>query len=307
MTKRKDWSNCKMFTENNESLTYYEVLERASSFLAEIGHSSFVGEWLMRERLGWTKTELILNYQNKMEREKLEQFEEDFKAFLKGQPMQQVIGHEWFYDRKFKVTAATLIPRPETEEWLDRVLTLLPNEALNVLDIGTGTGVLALTHKLERADDTVTATDISGDALEVARENADALEADVHFVQGSLFEPVQGETFDVILCNPPYISQDELAVMDQSVIDYEPESALFAEDDGLAIYKELAGAIAEHLNPGGKVFLEIGYKQGPQVAALFKQALPQATVEVWQDFNKLDRVVAICTPVVWITPVDSCG
>lgn len=285
-----------MLTENNETITYYEVLKRASSFLAEIGHSSFVAEWLMRERIGWTKTELILNYQKDVSTNELAQFEADFKKFLAGYPMQQIIGHEWYYHRKFKVTADTLIPRPETEEWQNQVFTLLPTDKkLNVLDIGTGTGVLGLTHKLERPTDSVTVTDISEVALEVAKENAETLDADVRFELGSLLEPVVGEMFDVILCNPPYISQDEVVVMDESVLNHEPESALFAEDNGLALYKKLAEDITDSLNPGARVFLEIGYKQGEQVSEIFQNSLPEAQIEVWQDFNQLDRVVAVYT------------
>src|SRR5699024_1901604 len=135
------------------------------------------------------------------------QFEADLAEFMAGKPMQQVIGHTWFYDRKFKVTKDTLIPRPETEEWIDRVLKLLPaDRAFDVLDIGTGTGVLAITMQLERPNDTVLATDISPEALQVAQKNNQLLEGDVSFRLGSLFEPVKDQRFDVILCNPPYIS-----------------------------------------------------------------------------------------------------
>lgn len=284
-----------MFTENNSSATYFEVLEWASSFLKEIRHSSFVAEWLMRERLNWSKTELILNYKNEMPVEEREQFEKDFKEFLKGKPMQQIIGHEWYYNRKFKVTKDTLIPRPETEEWQDRVLKKLPKKALTVLDIGTGAGILAITDKLERPQDQVTATDISGDALAVAKENAETLEADITFKQGDLLEPVVGKRFDLILCNPPYISQSEIEVMDQTVLDYEPKDALFAEDEGLEIYKALAHSIKDSLAPEAQLFFEIGYQQGTKVQEIFKQVFPKATIEIWQDFNRQDRVVAIYT------------
>lgn len=247
----------------------------------------------MRERLDWTKTELVMNYRNTMPYDQKEQFAVDFNAFLEGLPMQQIIGHEWFYERKFKVTTDTLIPRPETEEWLDRVLSILPKAPLNVVDIGTGTGVLGLTMKLERPENYLTLTDISEDALEVAKENAQTLGAEVSFKQGDLLEPLKGETFDVVLCNPPYISEDEKTVMDQSVLDHEPQSALFAEEDGLAIYKRLAASIEDYLNPNAQIFLEIGYKQGESVSQIFKEAFPNAKVEVWKDFNQNDRVVAI--------------
>ena len=279
--------------DQTEALTYYEVLDRASSFLSELNHSSFVAEWLMRERLDWSKTELVMQYRNVMPVSELKQFERDFEEFLKGLPMQQIIGHEWFYNRKFKVTEDTLIPRPETEEWLEQVLTDLPHEPLSIVDIGTGTGIIGLTVKLERPADDVTITDISKEALDVAKENAQVLGAEITAELGDLFEPLVGKKFDAIISNPPYISEAEINVMDQSVLDYEPKSALFADEDGLAIYKRMAESIEKYLKPNGRIYLEIGYQQGDSVSRLFKNAFPDAKVTVWQDFNQLDRVVAV--------------
>ena len=293
MTKLKNWSIYKMKFDQTEALTYYEVLDRASSFLRELNHSSFVAEWLMRERLDWSKTELVMQYRNVMPVSELKQFERDFEEFLKGLPMQQIIGHEWFYNRKFKVTEDTLIPRPETEEWLEQVLTDLPQEPLTVVDIGTGTGIIGLTVKLERPADDVTITDISKEALDVAKENAQVLGAEVTAELGDLFDPLVGKKFDVIISNPPYISEAEINVMDQSVLDYEPKSALFADEDGLAIYKRMAESIEKYLKPNGRIYLEIGYQQGDSVSRLFKNAFPDAKVTIWQDFNQLDRVVAV--------------
>lgn len=293
MTKLKNWSIYKMKFDQTEALTYYEVLDRASSFLRELNHSSFVAEWLMRERLDWSKTELVMQYRNVMPVSELKQFERDFEEFLKGLPMQQIIGHEWFYNRKFKVTEDTLIPRPETEEWLEQVLTDLPQEPLSIVDIGTGTGIIGLTVKLERPADDVTITDISKEALDVAKENAQVLGAEVTAELGDLFEPLVGKKFDAIISNPPYISEAEINVMDQSVLDYEPKSALFADEDGLAIYKRMAESIEKYLKPNGRIYLEIGYRQGDSVSRLFKNAFPDAKVTIWQDFNQLDRVVAV--------------
>lgn len=293
MTKLKNWSIYKMKFDQTEALTYYEVLDRASSFLSELNHSSFVAEWLMRERLDWSKTELVMQYRNVMPASELKQFERDFEQFLKGLPMQQIIGHEWFYNRKFKVTEDTLIPRPETEEWLEQVLTDLPQEPLTVVDIGTGTGIIGLTVKLERPADDVTITDISKEALDVAKENAQVLGAEITAELGDLFEPLVGKKFDAIISNPPYISEAEINVMDQSVLDYEPKSALFADEDGLAIYKRMAESIEKYLKPNGRIYLEIGYQQGDSVSRLFKNAFPDAKVTIWQDFNQLDRVVAV--------------
>jgi len=282
-----------MFPKSNQLATYFEVLQWASSFLEKNGQSAFAAEWLMRERLDWSKTDLVKHHREVMPEEQRNQFEKDVEKFVKDMPMQQIIGHDWFFDRKFKVTPDTLIPRPETEEWLDTVIKTLPDKPLNVLDIGTGTGILGITTKLERPNDSVTATDISEKALVVAKENAENLGAKITFKQGNLFEPVARETFDVILSNPPYISYEELNVMDSSVINYEPKIALFAEDDGLAIYREIAQSISKYIDAKGYIFLEIGYRQGEKVSAIFQQALPEAKIEIWKDFNDLDRLVAI--------------
>lgn len=288
------------------SLTYFEVLKRASSFLTKNNQSAFAAEWLMRERLAWTKTDLIKNFRKSMPEEEKLQFEADMNQFLQGKPMQQIIGHDWFLDRKFLVTKDTLIPRPETEEWLDRLLNILPKRSLKVLDMGTGTGVLAISQKLERPQDEITAVDISAEALSVAKENGARLHADINWVQSDLFQQLTGQTFDLIISNPPYISYEEVDLMDESVLSYEPATALFAKNDGLAIYEELAANISHYLKDDYIIALEIGYAQGDAVSNLFKQALPHAHIEVWTDFNELSRVVLITGENVDKT-VDRCG
>lgn len=282
-----------MFIATEGEAKYFEVLQRASSFLKKKGLPVFAAEWMLQERLGWSKTDLVQHYREIMPRGQVEIFEQDINQFYEGKPMQQIIGHDWFYGRKFILNEHTLIPRPETEEWLDRVFKELPERPLKVLDIGTGTGVLAITHKLERPADEVVAVDISVEALKIARKNAERLGADVSFIESDLFEALTGATFNVILSNPPYISQKEIELMDKSVLEYEPKQALFAENDGLAIYEELAVDISNYLNDVYFVFLEIGFAQGEKVKNLFQEALPAAEVDIWTDFSDLDRVVTI--------------
>lgn len=282
-----------MWQLEQKRLTYFEVLNRASSFLTKNNQSAFAAEWLLRERLNWTKTDLIKNFRTIMPAAEKLQFEADLNQFLVGKPMQQIIGHDWFLDRKFLVTKDTLIPRPETEEWLDRLLKILPKRPLKVLDIGTGTGVLAVSQKLARPQDEVTAVDISAAALAVAKENGARLEAAVHWVESDLLQELSGQTFDLILSNPPYISYEEVDLMDASVLNYEPATALFADNDGLAIYEKLAATIPNYLAKDYLIALEIGYAQGEAVSQLFQAALPQAQVEVWTDFNELPRLVLI--------------
>lgn len=280
-----------MFYLSDSLVSYFEVLQRASSFLVSKNDSEFAAEWLMRERLDWTKTDLIKHYREIMPEAEAKKFQSDFNQYLKGRPMQQIIGHDWFYGRKFKVTNDTLIPRPETEEWMNSLLKKLPDQPLKVLDIGTGTGVLAITQKLERPNDDVKAVDISNDALKVAKVNAKNLGAKIKFIQSDLFDEIKSEKFDLILSNPPYISEDEIDLMDPSVLKYEPKEALFAENKGLAIYELIVKDIANYLKNDYQIAVEIGYKQGKTVSKLFQTALPEAEVRVWNDFNGLNRLV----------------
>lgn len=283
------------FEELYEKETVREVLSGASSFLKIQGKESFAAEWLLRERFGWNKTQLIREYTSPVSEEIKKSFLSDVQAFINGKPVQYIIGHEWFYDRKFKVTSNTLIPRPETEEWFDRYIKQLPNQSLKVLDIGTGSGVLAISHKLQRMHDKVTALDISIEALKVAEENAHTLKADVEFFKSDLTQAVKDLKFDLILSNPPYISVDEKSVMDQTVLDHEPSVALFAKEDGLEIYRRLAEELPLVLNKKGQIILEIGYLQGQAVKDLFEKAFPESSVEVWKDMAGQDRVVIIKT------------
>lgn len=273
--------------------TYQEVLRWASSFLESEGKESHLAEWLLRERLGWNKTDLMMHFKKEMPKDEKNQFEEDFKRLCNGEPVQYIIGHEWFFDRAFQVTSDTLIPRPETEEWFYKYIHQLPEKKLKVVDIGTGSGILAISHKLKRPQDEVVATDISAKALKIAKENANLLDAEIDMRLGDLTDPLQGEDFDIVISNPPYISEDEQNVMDDSVINYEPHIALFAEENGLTIYKKLAKELPKHVKKETEIFMEIGYKQGAIVQHIFQEAFPEAIVEIWKDFSQNDRVIHI--------------
>ncbi|WP_232226935.1 peptide chain release factor N(5)-glutamine methyltransferase [Marinilactibacillus sp. 15R] len=283
------------FEELYEKETFREVLAGASSFLKSRGKEGFAAEWLLRERNDLSKTQLIRRYSEPMSKAVKEMFLSDVQSFIEGLPLQYIIGHEWFYDRKFNVSSNTLIPRPETEEWFDRYIKKLPNQPFKVLDIGTGSGVLAISHKLERQDDQVVAVDISSDALEIAEDNAATLGADVEFYKSDLTQAVKDQSFDLIISNPPYISINEKSVMDQSVLDHEPSIALFAREDGLEIYRRLAEELPLLLKPKGKIILEIGYLQGESVYNLFEKAFPEAEIDIWQDMAGQDRVVFVMT------------
>lgn len=274
----------------NEASTYMEVLNWASSFLEKNNKQPHIAQWIMRERFNLTLTELMNRSRSTMSADKKSQYIEDLKKAVEGYPPQHIVGHEWFYNRKFTVTKDTLIPRPETEEWFHRYIKMLPEKSLSVLDLGTGTGVLAISHKLERPQDQVTAVDISESALEIASENAKTLNAEVCFIKSNMTAEVSGK-FDLILSNPPYIGENELKDMDESVWKFEPHQALFAEEEGLHFYRILAEATPSFLNPGGQMIFECGFKQGETIRALFETYFPKAAVEIWKDFNALDRAL----------------
>lgn len=285
--------NIKSFSE---AKTYAEVLSWASSFLEESRRDSQIAKWLMRERFDFSLTDFVRIQNKEMPLKDKNIYLKDVTEAKKGRPPQQIVGHEWFYDRRFKITEATLIPRPETEEWFHSYITQLPEGPLRVLDIGTGSGVLAISHKLERPLDEVIAVDISEAALEIAKVNANELGAEVTFYLSDMMTNVEG-TFDFILSNPPYISQSERNVMDESVIAYEPHIALFAEDEGLYFYKKLAVDAVSRLNPEGYMILEFGYKQGDQIKKLFQSYFPEAEIMIVKDFNQHDRVIHLINKV----------
>ena len=197
------------------------------------------------------------------------------------EPLAYILGHREFFGRRFRVTPSVLIPRQETELLIETALELMV-PVKRVLDIGTGSGCIATTLKLERPDWDVWAVDISGAALQVARENAETLGAEITFRHSDLFSGLVGERFDLIVSNPPYIGVEE--ELPDEVRNHEPPTALFADNEGLEIYQQLVATYSDYLNEGGTIILEIGQTQGPAVANLFNG-------QILQDLSGNDRAV----------------
>lgn len=213
-----------------------------------------------------------------------------------GEPVAYLTGRCEFYGREFRVTPAVLIPRSETELLADTALGLLKGKAApRVLDLGTGSGVLALTLALERPDADVTAVDLSPDALQVACANAAALGATVRLLQGEWFAPLAGERFELIVANPPYVAADDEHLR-QGDLRFEPQGALTdGSADGLASLRAIVAAAPGHLTSGGALAVEHGYDQGPRVVALFRAA-GFREVRSLADLAGLPRVVAGALP-----------
>ena len=185
-----------------------------------------------------------------------------------------------------------LIPRPETEELVELILTENAKPNQSVLDIGTGSGAIALALAKNRPDWLVTASDISPDALNLASENASLQDLKISFKKSDCFAEI-AENYDIIVSNPPYISRVDESEVGLNVLHSEPHLALFAEEDGLAIYRKIAEDTKNHLREGGKIYLEIGYKQGHSVPALFRKYLPEKRVRTLKDRFGQDRMVVV--------------
>ena len=212
---------------------------------------------------------------------------------LAGEPIQYITGQTEFYGLPFRVDSSVLIPRPETEHLVEKALSLagsFPHP--HIVDVGTGSGALAvaLAHKLPFAS--ITAIDLSAQALVVARANAEqnAVTNRIRFLQGDLLAPVAGETFHIVVSNPPYVAESDRASLAVEVRDHEPELALFAGTDGLAAYRDLIPQAHAVLVPGGFIALEIGCGQHSAISTLLAEA-GFTQIDFTSDLQGIQRVV----------------
>lgn len=275
----------------------FEALAWASSFLKEHGRDENAGELLLRHYMNMSRSSLLASLHDKVEEGVWERFVESVKKHGEGLPVQYMIGYEEFYGRRFSVNQEVLIPRPETEELvygaLERIKRLFGEDAIQLVDIGTGSGAIAITMKLERPVLQVTATDIAEESLEVARKNAEELGVEVTFLQGDLLLPFieSGKKFDIILSNPPYIPVGDEKEMSVVVTEHEPHRALFAGEDGLDLYRRFMDELPRVAKDKALVGFEIGAGQSEAVSRMLKEAFPSALVEVVFDINGKDRMV----------------
>ena len=215
-----------------------------------------------------------------------------FQQLAAHKPAQYIIGQADFYGLQLKVDGRVLIPRPETEELVELILAENPEENLKVLDIGTGSGAIALALAKNRPAWSVTAADISQDALDLASENAKNQNLQIFLKKSDCFTEIS-EKYDIIVSNPPYISREDESEIGLNVLYSEPHLALFADEDGLAIYRRIAEDVTDYLKDGGKIYLEIGYKQGQSVPELFRKYLPEKRVRTLKDQFGQDRMVVV--------------
>lgn len=260
--------------------------------LIEQGEEAESLSFVYRSLKNLSFTDFIFALQEEVTDEDYKFVENIFIKLASHIPAQHIIGHTDFLGMQLKVDERVLIPRPETEELVDLILTENPKKNLKVLDIGTGSGAIALALAKNRPDWSVTATDISQDALELATENSKRQDLNLSFIKSDCFSEISSK-YDIIVSNPPYISRADEVEVGLNVLHSEPHLALFADEDGLAIYCRIAEDSKDYLNDGGKIYLEIGYKQGQSVPALFMENFPEKRVRTLKDRFGQDRMVVI--------------
>lgn len=273
-----------------------EVLRRASLFLQEHNREVKIAEILLLHHLKVSKAELLMALRDEVAQETLVAFQKDLECHVKtGVPVQHLTGKEQFYGRDFLVNENVLIPRPETEELILAVLNRLKttNRSLKVIDVGTGSGVIAITLKLEHPALSVQACDLSSDALKVAKKNAEVLNTPIEFIESDFLSHWidHNEKVDCIVSNPPYIPWDDRAELEDTVKNFDPQLALFAAENGLFAYQQIIKQAESVLSTCGLLAFEIGYQQGEQVKRLIKRSFPNSNVTVCKDINGKDRIV----------------
>ena len=277
-------------------MTYAAFWKRLAPLYGE-GEAKAMARMVYASRYGLTLADLLMGRDSEVPHEELQQM---LQQLEQGEPVQYVLGEELFCGRRFKVTPDVLIPRPETQElcqWIVEEATHhTPLPVHRLLDIGTGSGCIAVTLALELPQAHVTAWDISDRALAVARENAQRLGATVTFQQVDALHPFNPLTFSLIVSNPPYICEQEKAQMAPNVLDHEPSLALFVpDDDPLLFYRSIARYAREALVPGGQLFFEINPLYRDELTAMLRD-MGYTHIETRADQFGLQRMLKAQTP-----------
>jgi release factor glutamine methyltransferase len=238
-------------------MTYEELWHRLTP-VYEAGEAKAIVRWVLDVRFGLTWADIICGKVTELSANHQTELKKIMVRLEKGEPVQYIIGVADFCGRQFKVAPGVLIPRPETAELCEAIISSRQSAGGDILDIGTGSGCIAIILALEMPEARVTAWDISDEALRIAEENAKELEAKVNFQRQDALNISLTSKYDVIVSNPPYIEPKERDGMAKNVLDYEPELALFAPEDNPIIFYQSIGDYAwKSLNPGGELYFEL--------------------------------------------------
>ena len=284
------------------NMSVRELIRVTTEYFAgkEIPSAKLNTERLLADVLGMSRIELFMQFDRPVLGSELERFRTVVKRRASGEPLQQILGETEFYSRVFKVEPGVFVARPETERLVEAAVSLLTPEGQRLVapvavEIGCGTGVVGVSLALELPRLTVHATDINPGAVDLARRNAHTLGADarVHLYRGNRFDPLPRHLHrqvDLLVSNPPYIRQEDIAGLPQDVREHDPHTALDGGPDGLVFYRALAAGMGAWLRPGGHIAVEIGDDQAADVTSILA-ASGATDVRVIQDYAQRDRVV----------------
>ena len=270
-----------------------QAITKACLLLRRQGKEESLARFLLMYMLD-ESTQLFSNsFSEQLSQENEEKYFSLIEKHIKEDvPLSHLVGFEYFYDRKFKVTKDVLSPRMETEELIYRVVEYVKSTKKNnlkILDLCTGSGIIAITLKKELSQFSidVVASDISEEAIKVAKENAQSHDAIIKFIQSDIFNNI-ADKFDIIVSNPPYIDRKDEVTMQDNVLKYDPHLALFAEEEGMYFYRKIIEQANDYLNENGVIFFEIGYDQKDKIIKLAD--LNGYSAEVYKDINGRDRM-----------------
>ena len=280
------------------TMTFAEATKHITEELKTIysdGEANNIATWVIEHIIGTKRTERVIHKEKKLNAEQLTQLNNCLQRLKQHEPVQYVLNEAWFYGLKFYVDKNVLIPRPETEELIEWVISdcKFPIDKLSILDIGTGSGCIpiSLKRKLRRAQ--VWSCDISEAALQVASKNAMTIGADINFLHLDFLNRTQWKqlpSFNIIISNPPYIPEKGKEQMQPNVVNYEPAIALFVPDnDPLIFYKTIGDFGKEKLNSGGMIYMEIHEDLGEAVSKLFQSS--GYSTEIKKDMQGKERMV----------------
>lgn len=254
-----------------EIWTTLKVLDWTKEYLAAKGikNSRLEAEWMLCEATGLDRVGLYLSFEKPLNEDELTAYRAMVTRRARHEPLQYILGSQEFCGLEFEVTPEVLIPRYDTETLVMEAVARMP-ASRNILDIGVGSGCIAVALAKQLPNAMVTGTDISEPALAIARRNALKNGVDIEFLSGSMLGPVGGRRFDLIVSNPPYIPTADIDGLQPEVRDFEPRGALDGGPDGLDAYRMLVPVVPDYLNPGGWLLVEIGIGQAGSVMELFK-------------------------------------
>lgn len=270
-----------------------QAITKACLLLRRQGKEESLARFLLMYMLDESPQLFSNSFSEQMSKENEDKYFSLIEKHIKEDvPLSHLVGFEYFYDRKYKVTKDVLSPRMETEELIYRVVEYVKSTKKNnlkILDLCTGSGIIAITLKKELSQFSidVVASDISEEAIKVAKENAQSHDATIKFIQSDIFNNI-ADKFDIIVSNPPYIDRKDEVTMQDNVLKYDPHLALFAEEEGMYFYRKIIEQANDYLNENGVIFFEIGYDQKDKIIKLAD--LNGYSAEVYKDINGRDRM-----------------